>query len=155
MDNENLNRSKWTNNYTITTTTSGGSNWDYYYWPYYVGDPITVPSTTFPNTVGTGQVWPNKKQYYDWEEMLKVIPQRIEKETKMESTKDLLSVYEITIVDKRECSIVGVQKVVAVNENVATAMLMLTDEQKAKLAKNEIEFIIIELGSFTPIKDKE
>lgn len=74
------------------------------------------------------------------------------REEKME---DRMFVYEITVVDKKECKILTNQTVVAKDRQSAILELDLTLEIKQKNKKGEIEFIFIEKGAFNKIEKKE
>jgi hypothetical protein len=74
------------------------------------------------------------------------------KEEKME---DKMFIYEVTVVDKKECKILTNQTVVAKDRQSAMLELDLTPEIKLKNKKGEIEFIFIEKGAFNKIEKKE
>ncbi len=130
--------------YTTTTTigVSDGTSgqWDNGNWyqptyttpiPTYIPPVIVIPSIW---------IWPP------------TLPTVIIKEEKME---DRMFIYEITVVDKKECKILTNQTVVAKDRQSAMLELDLTPEMKLKNKKCEVEFIFIEKGTFNKIEKKE
>ncbi len=65
-----------------------------------------------------------------------------------------MQVYEVTVVDKKECEILLEQKVIARDETTAMLDLELTPEMRKKVKKGEVEFIFKTIGSFHKISRK-
>jgi len=66
-----------------------------------------------------------------------------------------MNVYEIIIVDKRECEIILTKKIIAKDTETAMLDLDLDSEVKKKVKKDEIQFIFVKKGSFEPITDEK
>src|SRR5208337_452331 len=134
------------NNCTIGISDCGtGTNCPtYQYWDNgnYYQPTYTIPIPTYipmPMPVIIPSIW------------IMPLPVAI-KEEKME---DKMFIYEITVVDKKECKILTNQTVVAKDRQSAMLELDLTPEIKLKNKKGEIEFIFIEKGAFNKIEKKE
>lgn len=120
---------------------------------------------TSPNTGGdtpwkrpNREPWPNEprdKNVVDWEEIKRILDEPTKEEIEMENRKDIMKVYEVVVVDKRSCEILGEQKVTARDTETAAFQLDLTGDVKKRVKNDEIKFIFKELGSFEVIRDKE
>lgn len=138
----------WTNA-TCTTTDNTNITW--------IGDPLpdwndyTIPYQV-PGHVQTYPYYP-PPQKDDTEELKRFIENALsEKEVKKEE--NLMYVYEVTVVDKKECEILHEQKVIAKDTETAMLELDLTPEIKKKVRKNLVEFIFNEIGSFKKVDRK-
>jgi len=112
--------------------------------------------TTAPLNPGYVQTYPYYPPQKDnTEELKKFVEEALSKraETKKED-ENLMTVYEVTVVDKRECEILHEQKVIAKDTETAMLELDLTPEMKKKVRKNLVEFIFNEIGSFKKVERK-
>jgi hypothetical protein len=133
---------------------------------------FTIDSNTFyidDNSSGlsTGWYWSQPKYEYPYEDPYKDIGlgskadqilAELAKQSgirKLEKEENLMKVFEITVVDKKECEILSQHKVIAKDSETAMLDLDLTPEVKKKVKKGQVEFIFNELGSFERIKDKK
>jgi len=92
----------------------------------------------------------------DWEKQLKEFDEAHKKAdalTKKQKEK-IMGVFEVIVVDKKECEILHKQHVVAKDKETAMLELDLTPEIRKKVKKNLIEFIFTDLGSFTRVEKK-
>lgn len=138
----------WT---TGTCTTGDNTNITW------IGDPLpdwndyTVPLN--PGYVQTYPYYPPQKD--DTEELKRFIEKALSEKTETKKeVENLMTVYEITVVDKRECEILHEQKVIAKDTETAMLELDLTPEIKKKVRKNLVEFIFNEIGSFKKVERK-
>jgi 5'-3' exonuclease len=76
------------------------------------------------------------------------------KESEKMENKNVMKIYEVIVVDKKECEIIKQQKIVAKDTETAMLDLTLENEVKIKVKKNEIKFIFNELGSFEKVEEK-
>ena len=108
----------------------------YWYQPTY-----TIPMPTYvPTPVVIPSIW------------ITPLPPVTVVAIKEEKMEDRMFIYEITVVDKKECKILTNQTVVAKDRQSAMLELDLTPEIKLKNKKGEIEFIFIEKGAFNKIE---
>jgi len=163
------------NNWDYKLTTSNGTdltawidgrtsavypNYKEHYW----GDPDYTPCqpqigkieispypwiSTYPYSSGSD---------FDEDKFKKLIKDAFDKEETKEENKtkeeNLMKVFEVTVVDKKECEIIHEQKVVSKDKETAMLELDLTPEIKKKVKKDLIEFIFNEIGSFTKVERK-
>ena len=124
-------------------------------------------NTSYGGYDGTGGQWDNGNWYQPWcpaptPQPLPVyiptpvyvptyMPPIVIKEEKME---EKMFIYEVIVVDKKECKVLTNQTAVAKDKQSAMLELDLTPEMKALNKKGEIEFIFIEKGSFNKIEKK-
>jgi hypothetical protein len=150
---------------TISSTyTSNTSNVgvDYQVWigdpPPYWPDTVTVPSV-MPDyqqwTQPSITPWypTNPKEEAAREELMKKVQEMIEgqKEKKKEG---LMKVYEVLVIDKKECKVLLSQTVIAKDKETAMLELDLTLDIKSRVKQNLVEFIFTEKGSFTKVERK-
>ena len=118
------------NNYSSANTTiTIGGTWDcqpYYSPPTWVAQPAIVYQ---PYPVYT--------------------PYPVPVETKKEN---IMKVFGILVVDKRECKILLEKNVVAKDRETAMLDLDLDKDIRDKIKKNEIDFIFSERGSFEKVE---
>lgn len=130
-------------------------------YPSWTTDNTSYPSLhgnkTTPLIVGTA--WPHYppdedewKKEKDIEELKNFITETTKKTKKQEE--NVMKVYEVIVVDKKECEILNVQKIVAKNTETAMLDLELAPDVKKKVKKNQIEFIFNELGEFKKTERK-
>lgn len=65
---------------------------------------------------------------------------------------NLMRIYEVIVVDAKECEIIKEQNVVAKDTETAMLEVELTPEMRKKVKKGEIKFIFNELGSFEKVE---
>lgn len=68
---------------------------------------------------------------------------------------NIMYIFDVTIVDKKECELIKNMKVIAETKEAAILEVELTQEQKKKIKKGEIEIIFNEIGTFKKIERKE
>jgi hypothetical protein len=128
--------------YNGTISINPTPDWNYYE-PTYTQPVINVPVPTYVPVpmpvVVIPTIWVSP-------------PTVIIKEEKME---ERMFVYEITVIDKKECKILTSQTVVAKDRQSAMLELDLTPEIKSANKKGEIEFIFTEKGAFNKVEKKE
>jgi hypothetical protein len=128
----------------------------------YIGDPIpdwrdwSTPYT--PGHVEIAPYYPYYPEKDNKEDFKKILEEMLSEKEKADKEKakeeNLMKVFEVTVVDKRECEILHEQKVIAKDTETAMIELNLTPEIKKKARKNLIEFIFNEIGSFTKAERK-
>lgn len=99
--------------------------------------------------------YPNIKKGMSWEDIKRILNELTKEEIEMEDKKDIMKVYEVVVIDKRSCEILGEQKVTARDTETAAFQLDLTGDVKKRVKNDEIKFIFKELGSFEVIRDKD
>lgn len=137
-------------NITWTTTTTGC-------WPP-IQLPIGDPIPQYPSY----WEWPLPQQprKYDYDpevkkELERAIKEAFEKtQIKPPKEENVMVVYEVIVVDKKECKVLHTQTVIAKDKQSAMLELDLTPDVKTKNKKNEIEFIFTEKGTFTKVERK-
>jgi hypothetical protein len=124
-----------TGNWTI-------ADWNVYPGGVYIGDPMPMPSTT-------PWIQPVIQPYYPpWPPLPYVLTEdRKPKER-------LMKVFEVLVIDKRECKVLDQKTIVAQDRETAMLDLDLAPEVRAKVKKQEVEFIFTERGSFTKVERK-
>ena len=163
----------WNDAFTTTSNTFSTDNtsWQLTTWigdpdpsmQPYIGDPLPDwRDYSTPYTPGSIEIQPWQPYYPPAEDhtekFKKIIEEVLSKEKKKEKTKakeaNLMKVFEVTVIDRRECEILHEQKVIAKDTETAMIELDLTPEIKKKARKNLIEFIFNEIGSFTKAERK-
>lgn len=145
---------------TETSWTTDSTSWKLSTW---IGDPIPYDTTIpYPSTgidTGCNKIYPyypyqpikedetDKSKEFIKDALSKRNEQKIEEE-------NLMKVFEVTVIDRRECEILHEQKVIAKDKETAMLELNLTPEIKKKVKKDLIEFIFNEIGSFTKAERK-
>lgn len=82
----------------------------------------------------------------DWSELMKAL----NKEEKKED--NTMRVYEVIVVDAKECEILKQQNVIAKDTETAMLEVDLTLEIRKQVKKGEVKFIFNELGSFEKVE---
>lgn len=131
----------------LTSWTDGVyPNHEDYYWE----DPINKTPCQ-PQIGNTPYPWISTYPFD--ENKLKLI--EVDKEKKTEAKEEnLMKVFEVTVVNKKECEIIHEQKVIAKDRGTAMLELDLTPEIKKEVKKDLIEFIFNEIGTFTKVERK-
>lgn len=85
----------------------------------------------------------------NWDEILKIIQKdnRHEKEEE-----NLMRVYEVIVIDAKECEILKQQNVIAKDTETAMLEMDLTPEVRKQVKKGDVKFIFNELGSFEKVE---
>jgi len=150
--------------YSASTTNNTGT-WNVYPNDVWIGDPPASPwdwpSTTpyiqqqpytYPNiTVPWMPNIPEEKK----EDIGEIIRKALEADKQNRKSKEgLMKVFEVLVIDKRECKVLDQKVIVAQDRETAMLELDLAPEVRAKVKKNEIEFIFTERGSFTKVERK-
>ena len=84
----------------------------------------------------------------DWSEILKILNK--DQEEKKED--NIMRVYEVIVVDAKECEILKQQNVIAKDTETAMLEVDLTPEIRKQVKKGEIKFIFNELGNFEKVE---
>jgi hypothetical protein len=151
-----------TNTVTTGSSSTGGNTGIWRDPSIYIGDPIPRWDQPYGPTIQPvvqpiiHQPWnvsyPIVKEDINFEKLNEMIEKHLNKNTIKE---DIMKVFEVVVVDKKECEIILEKKVIAENTEKAMIDLELTSEIKQKVKKGEIEFIFKDLGQFERIKPKE
>lgn len=64
----------------------------------------------------------------------------------------LMKVYEVIVVDAKECEVIKQQNVIAKDTETAMLEIDLAPETRKKVKKGEVKFIFNELGSFEKVE---
>jgi hypothetical protein len=160
--------------YSYSTSSNSAGNWNVYPGDVYIGDPIPGqwdwPSTT-PYVQPQPYVYPNptiQLPPYPWTVELNPIEsekQRAEIATQIEKIlsehlktpklkEGLMKVFEVLVIDKRECKVLDQKVIVAQDRETAMLDLDLAPETREKIKRSEVEFIFAEKGSFTKVERK-
>lgn len=118
--------------WSITTSNTNG---DYYYRLNYWYDD------------NSKWQWPSVDTTASWEEILKILNKEKEKEED-----NLMRVYEVIVVDAKECEVLKQQTVIAKDTETAMLEMDLTPEIRKQVKKGEVKFIFNELGSFEKVE---
>ena len=149
-----------TSNITDWTDNSYRITWigdPYYPQAPYVGDPLPPNDQTAPwippNTVTYPYTGPIEKSPDIKEEIEKLLKEHL-KEEKPKKEENLMKIYEVIVIDAKECEILKKQDVVAKDTETAMLELDLTPEIRKKVKKGEVKFIFNEKGEFTKYERK-
>jgi len=142
-------------------SSTGNGTWQLESW---IGDPTPDWNDyTIPGCIEiTPYISPYIPPYQPWypekedrtDELKKFIEESLSKREEKTKEEDLMNVFEITVIDRRECEILHEQKIIAKDKETAMLELDLTPEIKKKVRKNLVEFIFNEIGSFTKAQRK-
>jgi len=148
---------------TVTITSGSSGTWvgDPLPWQQpYIGDPMpNWPDYTTPWTPGRIDIAPYVAPYIPpdntQKELVEKMKELLEKhlETK-KSKEDVMKIFEVYVIDKKECEVLLKKDVIAADKEKAMLELDLTPEIRKKVKKNEIEFIFSEKGQFTKIEPR-
>jgi len=149
------------NSNTVTnsnSTITSGITWIPWQQPY-TGDPLpnwdygTAPYYPYIEI----QPWPYPKSKSD-EEIKKILEEFLKQKEEAKKLKskeeNLMKVFEILVIDKKECKVLHQQIVIAKDKETAMLDLDLTLEIRGKVKKNLIEFIFNEKGQFAKVERK-
>jgi hypothetical protein len=119
----------------------------------YIGDPLppsnnTYPTLSYPYYYQVPDKQDGGKLREEIERLLDVYKQENKKE------KNVMKIYEVIVVDAKECEILKKQDVIAKDTESAMLELDLTLEIRKKVKKDEVKFIFTEKGSFTKVEKK-
>jgi hypothetical protein len=150
-----------TSNGTDITAWTDGGTLVYPNNEHYWGDPIDkIPCQP---QIGKSEITPypwirtypySNGSDFDEDKFKKLIENANKEEKNKTKEENLMKVFEVTVIDRKECEIIHEQKVVAKDKEIAMLDLNLTPEIKKKVKKNLIEFIFNEIGTFTKVERK-
>lgn len=148
-----------------SNTTSG--NWNIT--DVWVGDPMQVP-WDWPSTIPYVQPQPYIQPYVQpWpplpsmpyipqekkEDIGEIIRKALEADKQNRKSKEgLMKVFEVLVIDKRECKVLDQKVIVAQDRETAMLDLDLAPDIREKIKRSEVEFIFAEKGSFTKVERK-
>lgn len=151
----------WDNS-SITTisSTNNCTDWTYAVYPYYgspygVGDPM--PITVYPDYTLCPSVWypvPVEKEELDEEKFKKIIQEAFDRQKTNKKEENIMKVFDVIVVDKKECEILMEKKIIAKDSETAMLELDLTPEIRKRVKKNQIEFIFRDVGQFNRLERK-